>query len=100
MSRIDFVLLAALIGSSLMLVKTAYESRTLFAALDRARAEAQSLESDHQRLQAAREKQATGLRVEKVARERLRMRGANATVTEFVVDADAPSASAASGATP
>ena len=86
MTRWNFILLAALIGSSLVLVKTSYESRRVFTALDRARAEGQALETEHQRLQAERQAQGTNLRVEKVARERLRMRNASAAVTHYVVD--------------
>ena len=83
----NLLLLAALLASSMTLVKTSYESRRLFSALDRARAEAQVLESERQRLEAERQAQATPLRVERVAREKLGMRTATAAVTEYVVDA-------------
>ena len=46
----------------------------LDAAIDRARAEGQRLASDKERLLAERHEQATNLRVEQVARERLGMR--------------------------
>lgn len=78
--------MAALLASSLVLVKTSYESRRLFHAVDRARVEAQSLEVEHQRLLAERQAQGTNLRVEKVARERLHMRNASAAVTHYVTD--------------
>jgi cell division protein FtsL len=95
MIRLNFLLLAALLASSLALVRTSYESRRLFAALDRARAEAQTLELDRQRLEAERQAQSTPLRVERVAREKLKMRQATAGVTEYVVD---PAAAASAGA--
>lgn len=92
MSKVNLLLLAALVASSLLLVKTSYESRRLFAALDRAKAEQQTLESERQRLEAERQAQATPLRVERVARDKLGMRAANAAVTQYVND---PAASGA-----
>ena len=95
--RVNLLLLAALIASGLWLVKVAYESRRLFSALERAQVEGHALEVDFKRLDAERQAQATNLRVEKVARERLGMRNATPAVTQYV--ADAPAA-AASGAQP
>lgn len=89
MTKWNLLLLAALIGSSLLLVKTSYESRRVFAALDLARSEGQALETERQRLEAERQAQATPLRVERVARQKLGMRAATAAVTEYVVDAGA-----------
>ena len=43
MSKLNLFLLAAVLGSSLLLVNTAYESRRVFAALDRARKDALKL---------------------------------------------------------
>ena len=91
MTRLNFLLLAVLVGSCIHLVKTAYEGRQLYAALDRARNEQRLLERDFKRLQAERELQATSGRVEKVARERLAMRTATPAVT-FYVDAAASEA--------
>ena len=86
MTRLNLLLLGVLVASALLLVKTSYESRRLFAALDRAKAEQQTLESERQRLEAERQAQATPLRVERVGREKLGMRGATAAVTQYVVD--------------
>ncbi len=80
------VLLVALLASSLLLVKTSYESRRVFAELDRARAEQRKLDAEYKRLDAEAQAQATHLRVEKVAREKLRMRTASPAVTERVED--------------
>ena len=90
MSKLNLLLLAAVLGSSLLLVNTAYESRRVFAALDLARKDALKLDAEYQRLDAERQAQATHLRVEKVAREKLRMRTATPAVTAYVPD---PSAS-------
>jgi cell division protein FtsL len=85
-TRLNLLLLVLLLGSALMLVKTAYDSRRLFTALDRARAEQQRLDTEFRRLDAERQAQATHLRVEKVAREKLQMRTATPAVTQFVTD--------------
>ncbi|MDN3545250.1 MAG: cell division protein FtsL [Roseateles asaccharophilus] len=84
MSRINLLLLVAVLVSGMVLIRSAYDSRRLFTEVDRARAEAQRLESDHQRLLAERHAQATNLRVEQVARERLHMRVINPAVTQGV----------------
>jgi cell division protein FtsL len=87
LSKLNLLLLAAVLGSSLLLVHTAYESRRVFAALDQARKDALKLDAEFQRLDAERQAQATHLRVEKVAREKLRMRTATPAVTAYVPDA-------------
>ena len=86
MTRIHFVLLVALIFSCLALVQTQYESRRLFDETNRARDELARLDAEAQRLEAERQAQATHLRVEKVAREKLAMRTVTPAVTQFVVD--------------
>ncbi len=86
MKAMAFLLLVLLITSSLYLVKTSYDSRRLFAQLDRARNEQRALDTDYKRLDAERQAQATHLRVEKVAREKLAMRTATPAVTQYVAD--------------
>jgi cell division protein FtsL len=86
MTRVNLVLLILLIGSSLYLVKTSYESRRLFAAIDRARVEERQLEMEFKRLDAERQAQGTNARVEKMARDKLQMRSATPGVTHEVVD--------------
>jgi cell division protein FtsL len=83
-TRLNIVLLAGLVASSLYLVKTSYESRRLFAELDRAANEQRQLEVNYSRLEAERQAQATHLRVEKVAREKLGMRTVTPAVTQYV----------------
>jgi len=72
--RINVLLLIALVLSSLFLVRQSYEHRRLFAQLERAKFAARRLDADLQHLQAEREAEATNLRVEQLARERLHMR--------------------------
>ncbi len=95
MSKLNLLLLAALLASSLLLVKSAYESRLLFAAIDHARAERGQLDAEFKRLDAERQAQGTSLRVERTARDRLHMRNATPGITTYVFD---PAASAASAA--
>jgi cell division protein FtsL len=99
-TRVNLLLLAALLASCLYLVKTAYESRRLFHALDRARLEQTQLDTEFKRLDAERQAQATHLRVEKVAREKLRMRTATPAVTQYVADEAAASAPARGASAP
>jgi len=100
-TKFNLVLLMLLLASSLYLVKTSYEARRLFSQLDRARAEQRQLDTEFKRLDAERQAQATHLRVEKVARDKLQMRNATPAVTQYVTDIAASAASAAaSGARP
>ncbi len=94
MTKLNLLLLALLMGSALVLVRTAYESRRVFAELDRARQEHARLDAEFKRLDAERQAQGTHLRVEKVAREKLQMRTATPAVTAYVYDP------AASGSAP
>ncbi len=92
MTRLNVLLLVGLVLSSLYLVRVSYESRRLYAQLDRAKSEARQLDIEHERLVAEKQSQATPLRVEKVARERLAMRTATPAVTQYVTYAPAASA--------
>jgi cell division protein FtsL len=86
MNKINVILILALLGSCLLLVKTSYESRQLFSALDLARAEQKQLDAEYKRLDAEAQAQGTHLRVERTARERLQMRTATPGVTAYVID--------------
>jgi cell division protein FtsL len=88
-TRLHLLLVLALLVSCLLLVRTSYESRRLFAELDQARAEQKRLDAEFKRLDAERQAQATHLRVEKVAREKLAMRNATPAVTAYITDAAA-----------
>ena len=92
MTRLNMLLTLALIVSSLYLVRTAYESRSLFTELDRSKNEAAKLDTEFKRLEAERQAAATNLRVERTARERLAMRGATPAVTVYVQDVAASGA--------
>ena len=97
MMRLNVLLLLAVLASALYLVRTQYDSRLLYTALDRAQSEARRLELEHERLQVDKRAQASPQRVEALAQSRLHMRTATPSITEYVRDA-APLASA--GAVP
>lgn len=101
MSRLNALLVLALVLSSLYLVRVSYDSRRQFVALERLQTEARALETEYKRLDAERRAQATNLRVEKLARDRLDMRPAAPGVTLYVnaPGSTAPVAVAASPAT-
>ncbi|WP_119964505.1 cell division protein FtsL [Simplicispira lacusdiani] len=86
MTRLNIVLLLAVVASAMYLVRTQYESRLLYTELDRAVAEARRLETEHERLQVEKRAQATPLRVEQLARARLQMRTATPAITQYVSD--------------
>ncbi len=84
MVRLNILLLLAVLASALYLVHTQYQSRQLFTELDRAQNEARRLELDTDRLQVEKRAQATPLRIEKLAREQLKMRTTTPAITQYV----------------
>ncbi len=84
MTRLNVLLLVALLGSSMYLVQVSYEARKLFNDLDKAQGLHHQLDVEFDRLQAERQAQATPSRVEKTAREKLAMRTAIPAVTHYV----------------
>jgi cell division protein FtsL len=84
MTRLNLVLLAAVLASALYLVHTQYDSRRLTTELDKVTSEARKLETENERLQVEKRAQATPLRVEKIAREQLQMRTASPAITQYV----------------
>jgi cell division protein FtsL len=96
--RLNLILLLALIASALYLVRTQYESRRLYAEIERAAGEARKLEIERERLQVEKRAQATPLRIERLAREQLQMRSATPAITQYVPSN--PAASAAKAAAP
>lgn len=100
MTRLNIMLLLAVLASALYLVHTQYQSRRLFTELDRATAEARRLETEQQRLQVEKRAQATPLRVEKLARARLQMHTATPAITQYVADPLGAAGAPALGGTP
>ena len=89
MTRLNLFLLLTVLASALYLVHIQYESRRLYVELEKSMAQSQKIESDNERLQVEKRAQATPLRVEKLARERLQMRTATPAITQYVNYRDA-----------
>lgn len=99
MTRLNLLLLVVLMLSSVYLVRVSHESRRLYAELDKARSEERLLDSEFERLKSDKQSQATPLRVEKAAREKLQMRTATPTVTRYLPRAgETPAADASAAA--
>src|SRR5260364_223777 len=76
MSRLNIVLLVALIGCALSVVHTAYQQRRLFIALERARAQPQQLQQQRALSKTAR--------IERLATHRLNMVPVTNVVTQYL----------------
>ena len=84
MIRLNLILLVAVLVSAVYLVSVQYDSRRLFAELDKARTESKRLATEFDRLQVEKRAQATPSRVERIAREKLEMRQATPAITMYV----------------
>ena len=92
MTRLNLILLFAVLASALYLVHTQYEARRLFVELEKAVVKSHNLEAENERLQVEKRAQATPLRVEKLAKEKLQMRTATPAITQYVARQDNASA--------
>ncbi len=99
MTRLNAVLMVALVLSSLYLVRVSYDSRNYFADLEAEKRTATQLAVELEQLEVERRAQATNLRVEKLAREQLHMRPATPGVTDYVVMPPAAASAGVSSAT-
>ncbi|MBS3997722.1 MAG: cell division protein FtsL [Hydrogenophaga sp.] len=101
MIRLNLVLLLVLLASAFYLVHTQYESRRLYTALDRARAQATRLDAEHEQLQVQKRAEATSARVQQLAMSQLQMRPVTPGITQYVTVYAAPArGAAAAGGTP
>ncbi len=100
MTRLNLLLLLAVLASALYLVNVQYESRRLFSELDKARSQAHQIEADRERLQVQKRAQATPLRVERLAKEKLLMRSVTPAITHYVTYNGATGLPAGAGAAP
>ena len=94
MARLNLVLLLAVIASALYLVRVQYDSRRLYMQTEKALSEARQLDTDRERLLAAKRGQATPLRVEQIAKQQLQMRPASPGITQYVTQGQAPAVEA------
>jgi len=84
MTRLNLVLLLAVLLSAFYLVHLQYQSRSLYVALDRARLLSERLEAEHEQLVVQKRAQATPSRVQQLATRQLQMRAAHPGITEYV----------------
>ena len=88
MTRLNLVLLLAVLASALYLVRTQYESRRLYVELEKATNKNGVFEAENKRLQVEKRAQATPLRVEKLAKDKLQMRTVTPAITQYVSQKD------------
>ena len=84
MVRLNLLLLAVLVVCALSLVTSRHQARKLFVELEREQAKAHGYETEFGQLQLEQSTWGMPARVEKVAREQLRMQLPTATRTEVV----------------
>jgi len=88
MTRVNLVLLCALIACALSLVTSRHQARRVFVELERAQAEARGYETEYGQLQLEQSTWGMPARVEKVARESLKMQLPAASRVEVVETAN------------
>ena len=98
MTRLNIVLLLAVVASALYLVRVQYDSRRLYADIEKAQSEARKLEIEHERLMAEKRGQSTPLRVENIAKQQLHMRTATPAITQYVTMGATPASRATASA--
>jgi cell division protein FtsL len=100
MTRMNFILLASVLATMLYIVKIQYESRQIFVAIEKATVSVRKLELENASLQVETRAQATPLRIEKLAKEKLQMRSATPAVTQYASSGSDAKASAAANGNP
>jgi cell division protein FtsL len=89
MLRLNLLLLALLVGCGISLVTSRHQARKAFVELERAQAQSRSYEIEYGQLQLEQSTWAMPARVDKVAREQLRMQLPGAGRVEIVAGAPA-----------
>jgi cell division protein FtsL len=74
MTRVNFILLAALVACALSVVTSQHRARKLFIALQQQQEQSHALDVEWGQLQLEQRTWATPSRIEKVAHEQMRMR--------------------------
>ena len=96
MTRLNLVLLVSVLVSAFYLVHLQYESRRLYVALERSKAQSTRLAADHEQLLVQQREQAKPARVQQLAERQLAMRPAHPGITEYIA-APAAAGEAAAG---
>ena len=84
MTRLNLVLMLAVLVSAMYLVHLQYESRRVFVEMERARSVGDRLAADHEQLLVQKRAQATPSRVQQLAMQQLQMRPAHPGITEHI----------------
>jgi cell division protein FtsL len=84
MTRVNLLLVAVLVACALSLVTSRNQARRLFVELERAQAEARGYETEYGQLQLEQSTWGMPARVEKIAREQLKMQLPTSARTEIV----------------
>jgi len=100
MTRINTLLILALVATAIYLVRVQYESRRLFSELDKAHSQARRLAMDVERLEVEKRAQASPGRVERLAREKLEMRQPTPAITTYMSYPNPMPAQSAKAGTP
>ncbi|TXH35349.1 MAG: cell division protein FtsL [Burkholderiaceae bacterium] len=82
--RLALVLALILMATGMAVVKVSHRARNLVIELEKAEDQERQLAADHERLVVERRQAATPLKVEQVARDRLKMRTATPAITQYV----------------
>jgi cell division protein FtsL len=90
MTRLNTLLLLAILFSALSVVTSQHKARKLFQAMDLEQEHARQLDVEYGQLQLELSTWATSTRIEKIARERLRMRAPEAARIVTVAPGDGP----------
>jgi cell division protein FtsL len=83
MTRLNLVLMLALLVSALYLVHLQYESRRVFVEMERARSAGDRLAAEHEQLLVQKRAHAAPARVQQLATGPLQMRPAHPGITEY-----------------
>ena len=84
MTKVNLLLLAVLVVCALSLVTSRHQARRLFVELTRAQGEARAYDTEYGQLQLEQSTWGMPARIEKVAREQLRMQLPTPSRTEVV----------------
>lgn len=84
MTRLNLSLFIAVLITMLFVVQVQYESRRLFVEIEKITLDVRKLEIENATLQVEKRAEATPLRIEKLAKERLHMRSAMPAVTQYL----------------
>jgi cell division protein FtsL len=87
MARLNVILLVALVVCALSLVTSRHQSRKLFVELEREQALARNYDIEYGQLQIEQSTWAMPARIEKIAREKLRMQLPGASRVEVMDEA-------------